>query len=293
MATRTLDLYVEDYNCRNYEDDYVEVSVTSNNYAFVNDTPTYISFNFPISSLRANYSSGVTFEWEIILHFSNNSYATVYEGTVSSCTSTTNLSVSNIALPSDAVSLLKQSTIDYIELYPIRENRRLLEGRGGSATCYIDYEEYNSDPYIEWYNTSLSVSTSNGQVHVSWNPATVINGNSSNAIQYIVACTISGQGFDGSEYTAVTASTSHSFTPPAYNTELFLQITAEASGVHNVKHSEGVELTVAQAIVSYSTIRCYLNGQWQDCTVQYYDGKQWSYCSVNYYDGTKWQNCSF
>lgn len=296
MAIRTSTLFVENYNCTNNEDDYVEVTVTNNNYAFGSDVPTYISFDFPLSSLKANYDpngSGVTFSWEIVLHFQNGSNVTIYEGTIYSCTANTNLSVSNIELSSEAVSLLQQSTIEYIELFPTRENRRLLEGKGGYATCYIEYEEYNPDPYVEWYNTSLNVSTSNGQVHVSWNPATVVNGSNSNAIQYIVACTISGQGFDGSEYTAVTTNTSHSFTPPAYNTELFLQITAEASGVHNVKYSEGVKFSVAKPINNYRTIRCYINNQWQDCIVRYFDGSGWIDCTPKYYDGTQWLECSF
>ena len=282
MATRTLGLSVETYLCNNYEDDYVEVSVTSNNYAFGNDVPTYISFNFPTTSLRADYANGVTFEWEIILHFNNGVSVTVYEGTVYSCTSSTNLSVYDIALPSQAVSAFQQSTIDYIELYPTRENRRLLRGRGGSATCTITYTE----TVLPTLSTpgAPTLSQNGNMMTISWSPAYGYYG--SGYVTYYIL--VNGD----EEMWYVGTSTSFECEIPSnyYGVSKSYSIRADYSGLMAWGNSTSF---TPKSIEVHRTIRCYLNGAWQDCIVKYYDGANWIECVAKYFDGSQWQDCSF
>lgn len=285
MATRTLDLSVETKLCTNYADDYVKVSVTSNNYAFGNDVPTHISFAWSTSVLRADYSGGVTFEWEIILHFNNDASVTVYEGTVTSCTSTTDLSVSDIALPSAAVSALQQSTIDYIELYPTRENRRLLRGRGGSATCTITYTEVAEvTPSIEWSNRTVTCTQNGDAVNVSWYPAVGYDG--SGSVYYYLFC--------GSEDNVVYSGTATSATvyPPTYNEQYAYYVKATYSTAPE-RWSTTTYFTATKSTQVHYTIRCYLNGSWQDCIIKYFDGTGWIECVPNYCDGSSWKTCSF
>lgn len=41
------------------------------------------------------------------------------------------------------------------------------------------------------------------------------------------------------------------------------------------------------------TIKCFIDGQWQECSVQYYDGTKWIAAMAKYYDGTQFVECSF
>jgi len=147
-------------------------------------------------------------------------------------------------------------------------------------------------PQLIWESNGLTITSTGSQVQASWNPASIANNYNGEVIQYSLVCQIREHGYDGTEYETTITETSHTFAPPAYDQELFIQITAWANNVGGNRYSEGVYFTVPSA-PSHYTIRCYLNGGWQDCIIQYHDGVNWIECVAKYHDGSQWQDCSF
>lgn len=104
-------------------------------------------------------------------------------------------------------------------------------------------------PSISWTSKNLTISQVNNQVKVSWNAATINNNYSSHTLKYTLVCQLKGQGTTG-QYTTTTTSTSVTFTPPAYNTVLFFQVTAFADNVSGSVYSTSSEATFLPASVT-------------------------------------------
>lgn len=276
-----------------YVGDKIDYKYTSGeNYAFGQNTPVSISFWFDNAETFANFSGSVTIEYEIHLKI-NGSWHTVYSRR-GSMNINSDFSAYNISLSSTVVNALKQYPIEKIALYHAGDNDK----RGITAKiyapgyCEIEYEEYIApEPQIMWENKQLNVSQINSQISVSWQPAYIANNTNLGPVQYTIVC-LTNEGYGGNYFSDTTTNTSMVFTPPKYNEQLFIQITAWAENVNGVKYSDGVDLVANYSTPSY-TIRCYIDNNWQDCMVKYYDGTQWINCIPKYYDGTQWIECSF
>ena len=147
-------------------------------------------------------------------------------------------------------------------------------------------------PAVVWEDRKLSISLSGGIVCVSWNPADIENNINNSRVLYTIVCQITANGRDGSEFIAEDIEqTSFSFKPPAYDQELFMQVTAYAQGVSNAKYSEGVYFTVSSP-QSEGIIACYVGDGWKKHVVRCYDGNSWLSCLIYCWDGSNWQYCS-
>lgn len=276
-----------------YVGDKIDYVYTSGvNEPFGQDTPTYISFYFDNSETYADFSGSVTIEYEIRLKI-NGTWYTVHERR-SSMNINSDFSVYNIYLNSTIVNLLKQYSINEIALYHAgdRDNRGITARMYAPGYCEIEYEKYIApEPQIMWENKQLNVSQINSQISVTWQPAYIANNTNLGPVQYTIVC-LTDEGYSGNYFSDTTINTSMLFTPPKYNEQLFIQITAWAENVNGSKYSDGVYLVANYSTLNY-TIRCYIDNNWQDCIVKYYDGTQWIDCIPKYYDGTQWVECSF
>ena len=149
-------------------------------------------------------------------------------------------------------------------------------------------------PSVAWSNTSINVAQVNNQIAVSWSAASINNNYSSESIVYSVACTTKAQAWGGPSYSADTSNTSITFTPPAYDEELFIQITAWANNVSGGQYSEAKYFTAYSAIVSApGKPNVTLNDStftvsWTPATGQYGAAGSIVQYSVSYADSVSW-----
>lgn len=166
-------------------------------------------------------------------------------------------------------------------------------GTTSSGWCevVVQYNPPVLDPLIQW-NRGFSVVAENYKVKATWDKATPINGAGSVSYSLVAAYTKDGQYTEKTMYSG--SATTATFDPPVYGISVSYCVYAFSSGAANSgTGTSGKSLTITLPETTHYIVRCYINGAWQDCIVQYYDGSKWQECTVKYYDGSNWQDCSF
>lgn len=284
MPSRTLNLYVPKELYNEDDDESLKITISDEdqglNVPFGIHKPTKISFDFPVSSLCADYKSGVYFSYVVLL-IMNGAWYQIKEDNngeyeIDYCSNTVSLSIDSQNLPDWTVTNLQKYSIDCIRVQPTSSNR-LLRGKGGPASCTIYYEDMS--PTLSWSNNTLTADYENGKINLSWHAATGLNG--SGNVNYTIYC--DGNIID------TTQSTSFSVTPSVYNQECSFQILAQYNGTCNAWSKEA-SITVT---VEENTIRLYDGTGWVDCVIKLYDGVSWVLCTARYHDGSSFVDCSF
>lgn len=126
----------------------------------------------------------------------------------------------------------------------------------------------------------VSYTPGNGYYQVSWDAATVSNGDTNITYSLLeinnsifIANNLSTPNF--TSYEVPTAGTEYRFRVFAYYGD---QIT----------RNENPDNYIFPELIKQSTIGYYANGTWQECIVHYYNGSEWIECIPYYYDNG-WQ----
>ena len=161
----------------------------------------------------------------------------------------------------------------------------------GFCEVVVEYNEPVVEPLIQW-SKNFSVSQEDYKARLTWDKATPINGAGSISYAVEASYTKDGQSITKTVYSG--SSTSILIEPPEYGIAVSYCVFAFSSGALNSgTGSAGKSLTITLPEVTHYTVKCYLNGTWQDCLIYYYDGSNWIECIAKYYDGTQWNECSF
>ena len=161
----------------------------------------------------------------------------------------------------------------------------------GETTMTLVIEYYDEKPELKWVNNKLNIEQVGTEAQITWTAVQSRYG--AGTPIYIVF---------SNDYTELYRGTSTSVTvePIGFDKEYIYFVFVYSSLVEEGGWSETVSFSVSSTPPpEHYTIRCYVDGAWQDCIVQYYDDStsdpetRWKECIVKYYDGSNWQNCSF
>ena len=259
----------------------VDFDVTSGDAsAFGSNVPK--SFSAYINPSRSNgmyadYSSNATVKWSFEFKL-NGTWHSIgeYSRAMNQYTSDWNMSGD---ISSYVAELMQEYPIAEI-CFRLNDDDRVIASSSTSGYVTIEYDEAQN-AYMQWTDNKLNCSMNGDKVHISWNAPYVYG--TSGVIEYYLQCD------SDSNIVYYGTNTYADVEPPSYGEEHAYYVFASCEGTAGAWSETAYYTAIVDQNTSYS-VKCYLNGGWQDCVVKYYNGIDWQYCTVYFYDDG-WKLC--
>lgn len=177
---------------------------------------------------------------------------------------------------SDVSKFLGSTCVVYVDLDYSDEMSPVTLNEGNIT---VTYEV--KDPEIYW-TPDLQLSLEGINIKASWNAAT--HNEYVSGIEYMLTV---------NDWMEIHRTTDTEYVIPNIHTGVTYTVRVIAYDVNNENTQTDAatkEITIPNRV--YSTIGCYIDGEWKKCLVYTYNGVGWVESTTYYYDGSMWKTCS-